>query len=115
MAAGAAAGTAEHIAMYPVDTVKTRMQALAHPGQQLRGATLHRALRSIIRREGFLRLYHGVGAVAGSAGCAPPSEVAVGQQCRRWCSCLARTLRLQAGAGWAMRMAGCTRAEMVCS
>lgn len=36
MLAGATAGMAEHTAMYPVDTIKTRMQALAHPGQQAR-------------------------------------------------------------------------------
>lgn len=36
MLAGATAGMAEHTAMYPVDTIKTRMQALAHPGQQVR-------------------------------------------------------------------------------
>ena len=34
MVAGAIAGMGEHLAMFPVDTVKTRMQALAHPGQQ---------------------------------------------------------------------------------
>ena len=32
MVAGAAAGMGEHLGMYPVDTIKTRMQALAHPG-----------------------------------------------------------------------------------
>ena len=37
MVAGAVAGIGEHVAMYPVDTVKTRMQALAHPGQQVGG------------------------------------------------------------------------------
>ena len=36
MLAGAVAGMAEHSAMYPVDTIKTRMQALGHPGQQVR-------------------------------------------------------------------------------
>ncbi len=35
MVAGAVAGIGEHVAMYPVDTIKTRMQALAHPGQQV--------------------------------------------------------------------------------
>lgn len=34
MIAGAAAGIGEHVAMYPIDTIKTRMQALSHPGQQ---------------------------------------------------------------------------------
>ena len=68
MLAGAVAGVAEHVAMFPVDTVKTRMQALAHPGQQLHGAPLHLALKNIIRREGFFRLYSGVSAVAWTAG-----------------------------------------------
>ena len=36
MCAGAVAGIAEHVAMYPVDTIKTRMQALGHPGQRVR-------------------------------------------------------------------------------
>lgn len=36
MLAGAVAGTLEHTLMFPVDTVKTRMQALAHPGQRVR-------------------------------------------------------------------------------
>ncbi len=40
MLAGAVAGMAEHSAMYPVDTIKTRMQALGHPGQQVPPASL---------------------------------------------------------------------------
>lgn len=68
MAAGAAAGIAEHVAMFPVDTVKTRMQALGHPGQALRGAGVARALRAVVRREGVRGLYGGVGAVALGAG-----------------------------------------------
>ena len=68
MAAGAIAGIAEHVAMFPVDTVKTRMQALGHPGQALRGAGVRRALRSVVRREGVRGLYGGVSAVALGAG-----------------------------------------------
>ena len=34
MLAGAVAGTLEHTLMFPIDTIKTRMQALSHPGQQ---------------------------------------------------------------------------------
>jgi len=69
MAAGAAAGVAEHVAMHPVDTVKTRMQALGHPGDALRGAGVRRALASVLRREGVRGLYGGVSAVALGAGC----------------------------------------------
>ena len=36
MIAGAAAGTMEHTAMFPIDTIKTRMQALSQPGQRVR-------------------------------------------------------------------------------
>ena len=68
MAAGAIAGIAEHVAMFPVDTVTTRMQALGHPGQALRGAGVRRALRSVVRREGVRGLYGGVSAVALGAG-----------------------------------------------
>lgn len=35
MVAGALAGMGEHLAMYPVDTIKTQMQALTQPGQQV--------------------------------------------------------------------------------
>jgi len=41
MIAGASAGMGEHMVMYPVDTIKTRMQALAHPGQQVRSNDRH--------------------------------------------------------------------------
>ena len=40
LVSGATAGIAEHIAMYPVDTVKTRMQALGHPGQRASSCVL---------------------------------------------------------------------------
>lgn len=81
MAAGALAGIAEHVAMFPVDTVKTRMQALAHPGQRLHGAPLHLAISSIVRREGFFSLYRGVYAVAASAGCCSTVESSASVAC----------------------------------
>uniref|UniRef100_A0A6U9PY69 Mitochondrial carrier protein n=2 Tax=Picocystis salinarum TaxID=88271 RepID=A0A6U9PY69_9CHLO len=64
---GALAGTAEHVVMYPVDTLKTRMQALGQPGQNLQLPVL-RAFRSVLRMEGIAGLYRGVPAVALSAG-----------------------------------------------
>lgn len=88
MLAGAIAGMAEHTVMYPVDTIKTRMQALAHPGmqvslitllsssltsttlkQQLHGSTIRRAMRVIVKHEGVAGLYRGVGAVLAGTGC----------------------------------------------
>ncbi|KAK9813241.1 hypothetical protein WJX72_011309 [[Myrmecia] bisecta] len=68
MVAGAVAGICEHVGMYPVDTIKTRMQALAHPGQRLHGSAVHRALAAVVKREGLRGLYGGVWAVAWSAG-----------------------------------------------
>ncbi|PRW51045.1 mitochondrial carrier [Chlorella sorokiniana] len=67
MVAGAVAGIGEHVAMYPVDTIKTRMQALAHPGQQLHSSVVT-ALRTVLRREGVGGLYRGVTAMALGAG-----------------------------------------------
>eukprot|EP00879_Flechtneria_rotunda_P018405 GHRR01019307.1.p1 GENE.GHRR01019307.1~~GHRR01019307.1.p1 ORF type:complete len:291 (+),score=94.23 GHRR01019307.1:733-1605(+) len=70
MIAGATAGITEHVAMYPVDTIKTRMQALSHPGQRLaiQHGSVIQALRAVLRREGVAGLYRGVGAVAWGAG-----------------------------------------------
>ena len=68
MAAGAVAGMAEHLLMYPVDTVKTRMQALGHPGQGLHGGGLFRAMRVILGRGGGGGLFRGIGAMALGAG-----------------------------------------------
>jgi len=77
MIAGATAGTVEHTAMYPVDTIKTRMQALSNPGQRLHGVSVLQALRATIRREGISGLYRGLGAVAAGAGPAHALHFAV--------------------------------------
>ena len=104
MLAGAIAGISEHIAMYPMDTIKTRMQALGHPGQrvqltllfdhlffqyavlcltkcsmvvQLRGSTVPRAIAAVLKREGIAGLYGGVGVTTWAAGLASlsPSQI----------------------------------------
>jgi Mitochondrial carrier protein len=72
MTAGALAGTVEHIAMFPMDTVKTRMQALPHGGasisHDLNYSTVRAALRTVLRLEGVRGLYRGVDAMALGAG-----------------------------------------------
>lgn len=84
MLAGAVAGIVEHIAMYPVDTIKTRMQALSHPGQRLQRSSLRTALSAVIRREGISGLYRGVGAVAAGAGPAHALYFAVYEFAKEW-------------------------------
>ncbi|MEW5320102.1 MAG: hypothetical protein WDW38_011201 [Sanguina aurantia] len=77
MIAGGVAGTVEHVFMYPVDTIKTRMQALSHPGQRLHNMPVHKALEKAFRREGLRGLYKGVGAVLVGAGPAHAMHFAV--------------------------------------
>ncbi|CAA7392865.1 unnamed protein product [Spirodela intermedia] len=67
MVAGSVAGIVEHTAMFPVDTLKTRMQqaqVLRRPPE----TGLRRALAAVVRAEGPLALYRGVAAMALGAG-----------------------------------------------
>lgn len=64
--AGSCAGVAEHVFVFPLDTLKTHMQVL-RPGN--RQVTLGTAARDIFRRQGFSGFMSGVSAVAG--GCIP--------------------------------------------
>ena len=66
MLAGASAGVAEHVVMYPVDTVKTRLQTAQLPGNP-HYASVADAARRIIREEGALRLYRGIPATVAAA------------------------------------------------
>lgn len=72
MLAGAAAGTVEHLAMFPLDTVKTRMQAVPHGGASISHAlnygSLVAAVRTVLAREGVAGLYRGVAPAALAAG-----------------------------------------------
>jgi len=67
MAAGALAGMTEHMAMYPVDTIKTRMQSYVAV-RDFANLGMLRTTRAIISTEGITALWRGVGAVALSAG-----------------------------------------------
>ncbi|KAL3692190.1 hypothetical protein R1sor_005841 [Riccia sorocarpa] len=67
MLAGSIAGMVEHTAMFPVDTLKTRMQMLASAGGSIH-STIGRALVTIIKNEGPLGLYRGIGAMGLGAG-----------------------------------------------
>lgn len=66
MIAGALAGITEHVAMYPIDTVKTRMQSYVAIRDHASG--VFHTTRTIISTEGLSALWRGVSAVAISAG-----------------------------------------------
>lgn len=64
--AGAVAGVAEHCAMYPVDSVKTRMQSIKCEKQHRVG--IYRMLETMVKEEGMLRPMRGVNAMVAGAG-----------------------------------------------
>ncbi|PON78002.1 Mitochondrial carrier protein [Parasponia andersonii] len=66
MIAGSIAGSVEHMAMYPVDTVKTHVQALG--SCPIKSVGVREALKSILRSEGPIGLYRGIGAMGLGAG-----------------------------------------------
>ena len=61
--AGSLAGLAEHVAIFPIDTLKTHVQC------ERCGTSSWNCAVKIIRREGILRLWRGVSATF--AGCVP--------------------------------------------
>uniref|UniRef100_A0A914VE00 Uncharacterized protein n=1 Tax=Plectus sambesii TaxID=2011161 RepID=A0A914VE00_9BILA len=65
--AGAMAGMAEHCIMYPIDSVKTRMQSLCPCPERACPTPVH-GLMSIMKREGWWRPLRGVNAIFVSAG-----------------------------------------------
>ena len=64
----ASAGVAEHCIMYPVDVVKTRMQALACNTPKFQSKSISRNILFMMREEGFWRPVQGVQAMALGAG-----------------------------------------------
>ena len=69
MVSGSAHGVLEHMAMFPADTVKTRMQAIG--SCPMRYASISQAVQSIIKYEAPAGLCRGIAAMSLSAG--PPS------------------------------------------
>uniref|UniRef100_A0A182JC87 Mitoferrin n=2 Tax=Anopheles atroparvus TaxID=41427 RepID=A0A182JC87_ANOAO len=65
MTAGAIAGIMEHCVMYPLDSVKTRMQSLTHMKAH---DTIISTFRDMVRTEGLMRPFRGVMAVVAGAG-----------------------------------------------
>jgi solute carrier family 25 iron transporter 28/37 len=68
LAAGAMAGIMEHCVMFPVDCVKTRMQALACDKPKFQSSSIVRNLLYIVKDEGLFRPIQGVQAMALGAG-----------------------------------------------
>ncbi|TNM90143.1 hypothetical protein fugu_004377, partial [Takifugu bimaculatus] len=67
MTAGAVAGVLEHTVMYPVDSVKTRMQSFQpDPNAQYRG--VYEALKRIVQTEGIFRPLRGLNVTMLGAG-----------------------------------------------
>lgn len=63
LAAGAMAGIGEHCCMYPIDSIKTRMQSLRpHPNAAY--TNILDAFKKIYKSEGVLGLYRGINVVA---------------------------------------------------
>lgn len=65
MTAGAFAGVLEHCIMYPLDSVKTRMQSIS-PSHS--GFSVYQTLSNMVTREGLMRPLRGMGAVVLGAG-----------------------------------------------
>ncbi|XP_030319846.1 mitoferrin-1-like [Calypte anna] len=67
MMAGAVAGIMEHSVMYPVDSVKTRMQSL-QPDPKAQYRSVYEALKKIVLTEGFWRPLRGINVTMLGAG-----------------------------------------------
>ncbi|KAL1816956.1 hypothetical protein ACET3Z_019530 [Daucus carota] len=70
MVAGSVAGSVEHMAMFPIDTLKTRMQVMGSSSTSYSGPVinLRQSLSSILRIEGPAGLYRGIAAMGIGAG-----------------------------------------------
>lgn len=78
MTAGAIAGVMEHCIMYPLDSVKTRMQSL----RSAHNSTISETFRHMVQREGLLRPVRGMSAVVAGAGPAHACFFATYEHCK---------------------------------
>ncbi|GLT26798.1 hypothetical protein SLA2020_018400 [Shorea laevis] len=81
MIAGSIAGSVEHMTMFPVDTVKTHMQALR--SCPIKSVSVRQALGSILKSEGPAGLYRGIGAMGLGAGPAHAVYFSVYEICKK--------------------------------
>ncbi|XP_073150474.1 uncharacterized protein [Henckelia pumila] len=82
MIAGSIAGSVEHMAMFPVDTLKTRMQVLSS-SCKTPAISLKQSFGSIVKLEGFGGLYRGIAAMGLGAGPAHAVYFSVYESCKK--------------------------------
>ncbi|KAG8371520.1 hypothetical protein BUALT_Bualt13G0096100 [Buddleja alternifolia] len=85
MIAGSIAGMVEHMAMFPVDTIKTQMQALG--SCPIKSVDINQALKSILKSDGPKGLYRGIAAMGIGAGPAHAVYFSVYELCKKSFSC----------------------------
>ncbi|GAU31023.1 hypothetical protein TSUD_214590 [Trifolium subterraneum] len=81
MIAGSIAGCVEHMAMFPVDTVKTHMQAIT--SCPIQSVSIRQAFNSILQSEGPSAFYRGIGAMGLGAGPAHAVHFLVIETCKK--------------------------------
>ncbi|XP_074267831.1 uncharacterized protein LOC141591418 [Silene latifolia] len=81
MVAGSIAGCAEHMAMFPVDTIKTRMQALG--SCPIKSVGVRTAFRAILKSDGPSGFYRGIAAMGLGAGPAHAVYFSVYELCKK--------------------------------
>lgn len=86
MMAGSVAGSVEHMAMFPVDTLKTRIQANIGSSCKTPRITLRQSFGSIVKVEGLGGLYRGIAAMGLGAGPAHAVYFSVYEVCKKYLS-----------------------------
>ncbi|KAI5603969.1 hypothetical protein BDE02_01G253900 [Populus trichocarpa] len=81
MISGSIAGLVEHMAMFPVDTVKTHMQAIG--SCPIKSVSVTHVLNSLLKSEGPAALYRGIAAMALGAGPAHAVHFSFYEVCKK--------------------------------